>query len=98
MKFPVTVKYRRAEAVIYAKSEKYPYYRLAYCAVGKRIVRSFPTYSAVRKEAEDKLRELGAMIHAHYKGLATKAEAEKWFNSTPSRPANVVPLKTPAIA
>jgi integrase len=25
-----------------------------------------------------------AMIHAHYKGLATKAEAEKWFNITPA--------------
>ncbi len=24
-----------------------------------------------------------AMIHAHYKGLATKAEAEKWFNVRP---------------
>jgi len=26
-----------------------------------------------------------AMIHAHYKGLATKAEAEKWFNVIPPR-------------
>lgn len=25
-----------------------------------------------------------AMIHAHYKGLATKAEAEKWFNVKPA--------------
>jgi len=25
-----------------------------------------------------------AMIHAHYKGLATKADAEKWFNVVPS--------------
>jgi integrase len=33
-----------------------------------------------------------AMIHAHYKGLATKAEAEKWFNVAPSRPANVIHL------
>jgi hypothetical protein len=32
------------------------------------------------------------MIHGHYKGLATKAEAEKWFNVQPNRPANVVPL------
>jgi integrase len=29
-----------------------------------------------------------AMIHAHYKGLATKAEAEKWFNVTPAVSAN----------
>ena len=26
-----------------------------------------------------------AMIHAHYKGLATKAEAEKWFSVLPSK-------------
>jgi len=34
-----------------------------------------------------------AMIHAHYKGLATKAEAEKWFNVLPSGAAkNIIPL------
>ncbi len=34
-----------------------------------------------------------AMIHAHYKGLATKAEAGKWFNVRPSNAAaNVVPF------
>ncbi len=34
-----------------------------------------------------------AMIHAHYKGLATKAEAEKWFNVLPPESAkNVIPL------
>jgi hypothetical protein len=26
-----------------------------------------------------------AMIHGHYKGLATKAEAEKWFNVMPDQ-------------
>ena len=29
-----------------------------------------------------------AMIHAHYKGLATKADAEKWFKVTPPVSAN----------
>ncbi|MSU21629.1 MAG: hypothetical protein EXS30_09570 [Pedosphaera sp.] len=34
-----------------------------------------------------------AMIHSNYKGLATKAEAEKWFNVTPSKAVqNVIPL------
>jgi integrase len=34
-----------------------------------------------------------AMIHAHYKGLATKAEAAKWFNVLPPDAAtNVIPL------
>ncbi|MGH8024485.1 MAG: tyrosine-type recombinase/integrase, partial [Limisphaerales bacterium] len=34
-----------------------------------------------------------AMIHAHYKGLATKTEAEKWFSVRPANAAaNVVPF------
>jgi hypothetical protein len=33
------------------------------------------------------------MIHGHYKGLATKTEAEKWFVVLPSKSAkNVIPL------
>jgi hypothetical protein len=32
------------------------------------------------------------MIHAHYKGLATRAEAEKWFNVQPHRADDIVPL------
>jgi integrase len=35
-----------------------------------------------------------AMIHAHYKGLATKTEAGQWFNVMPPKSAkNVIPLK-----
>ena len=38
-----------------------------------------------------------AMIHAHYKGLATKAEAEKWFNVNPPDAAkNVILLSVAA--
>jgi integrase len=33
-----------------------------------------------------------AMVHQHYKGLATKAEAEKWFAVEPGRASNVIPL------
>ncbi|MBM3840905.1 MAG: hypothetical protein FJ398_23715 [Verrucomicrobia bacterium] len=33
-----------------------------------------------------------AMIHAHYKGLATKAEAEEWFNVAPAKADNVIAL------
>jgi hypothetical protein len=33
------------------------------------------------------------MIHAHYKGLATKAEAKKWFKVLPPNAAkNVIRL------
>jgi hypothetical protein len=35
-----------------------------------------------------------AMIHAHYKGLATKADADKWFNVIPLDAAkNVIQLR-----
>ncbi len=35
-----------------------------------------------------------AMIHAHYKGLATKAEAEKWFSVNPPNAAkNIIQLR-----
>src|SRR5690606_10474516 len=33
-----------------------------------------------------------SMIHAHYKGLATKAEAKRWFSIKPARAANVIAL------
>jgi integrase len=34
-----------------------------------------------------------AMVHSHYKGLATKAEAQKWFAVKPAQSAkNVIPL------
>ncbi len=32
------------------------------------------------------------MIHAHYKGLATAAEAKKWFAVVPAKAANVIQL------
>jgi len=37
-----------------------------------------------------------ATIHAHYKGLATKAEAEKWFNVLPPKSAKNVILLSAA--
>jgi hypothetical protein len=37
-----------------------------------------------------------AMVHQHYKGLATKAEAKKWFDVKPTRAANVIPVAASA--
>jgi hypothetical protein len=37
-----------------------------------------------------------AMVHKNYKGLATKAEAEKWFAVQPGHAANTVSLTTTA--
>ena len=37
------------------------------------------------------------MIHAHYKGLATKAEAEKWFNVLPTRSRKTLLRRQPKV-
>jgi hypothetical protein len=34
-----------------------------------------------------------AMVHSAYKGLATKAEAEKWFAVAPDQAENVIPMQ-----
>jgi len=78
MRFPVRVKHRRAEAVIYAKSKSYRYYRLAYRAAGKRIIRSFSTYAEARKEAEAKVRELSAGSQSV--ALSSKARVARYRN------------------
>jgi integrase len=57
----VKVRYRKGPAVtVYRKTAKYPFYRIAYKADGRRLVRSFQTYAAARREAEAKARELHA--------------------------------------
>ena len=33
-----------------------------------------------------------AMVHQHYKGLATKAEAKKWFGVKPTKDVKIIPL------
>lgn len=38
-----------------------------------------------------------AMIHRHYKGLATKKEAEAWFAVSPEQAANVIPMPATTI-
>ena len=37
------------------------------------------------------------MIHAHYKGLGTKAEALKWFAVRPAKAGNIVPIESAAV-
>jgi hypothetical protein len=58
VKFPKVIRHRKAEVTIYGRKEAYPFYRLAYRAGGKRILRSFSTWSEVKTEAEKKVREL----------------------------------------
>ncbi len=58
VKFPLTIEHRRFLAKIYGKSVAYPFYRVAYKAGGKRVVRSFSEFSEAKAEAEAKVREL----------------------------------------
>ncbi len=58
VRFPKTISFRRIEATIYGKQPNYPFYRLAYYVAGKRVVRSFKTYTEAKTEAERKVREI----------------------------------------
>jgi integrase len=60
VKFPLRVRFRRAEAVIYGKTEAYAFYRVAYHAAGRRLVRSFRRYGDAKAFAEQTVRELAA--------------------------------------
>jgi hypothetical protein len=64
MKFPVRIKHRKQEAVIYGKTAAYPFYRLCYHVAGRRITKSLSSYAEARQEAETKLRELADGSHA----------------------------------
>ena len=58
MKFPVRIRHRRQEVVIYGRTPGYRYYKLAYKVGGKRRVQSFSIYSEAKAEAERVVREL----------------------------------------
>jgi hypothetical protein len=58
VKFPRIIRHRKAEVTIYGKKPRYPFYRLAYRADGKRHLRSFAKYGVAVEEADKKVREL----------------------------------------
>jgi len=61
VRFPKTVKHRRAEATIYGKSKAYPFYRVAFHVAGRRQMKSFATYGGedgAKHWADAKVREL----------------------------------------
>jgi len=58
MKFPLTVRFRKASVKIYGRSSAYLFYRVAFHAGGRRHVRSFSTYSEAKAEADAKVRDL----------------------------------------
>jgi integrase len=58
VKFPVHVKHRKQEAVIYGRTAGYDFYRVAAKVAGKRVLKSFATYSEAREYAEQTVRDL----------------------------------------
>jgi len=45
VRFPLRIRHRRAEVIIYGKTKSRPDYRLAFRAGGKRVLRAFQTFS-----------------------------------------------------
>lgn len=58
MRLPVRVKHRKEEAVIYGKTASYCFYRVAVKLAGRRVLRSFGSYSEAREYAECTVRAL----------------------------------------
>ena len=58
VRFPKTVRHRRAECKIYGKSKHYPFYRVCGYVAGKRRMTSFATYSEAKAAADKLVREL----------------------------------------
>lgn len=57
--FPQHIKHRRGEAVIYGKSENYPFYRVIHRdSTNKRVIRSFKAYGEAKAAAEKTARDL----------------------------------------
>jgi integrase len=60
VRFPFPVTHRDAKAKIYGRRESYPYYRLAYSANGKRIIRNFKTFAEAKEAGERAVRAISA--------------------------------------
>jgi integrase len=59
--FPQHITHRKAEAVIYGKSEKYPFYRVVHRdCTHKRVIRSFKTYAKAKAAADKAVRDLAS--------------------------------------
>jgi integrase len=58
VRFPKKISYHKVEATIYGKKASYPFYRLTYYVAGKRVTRSFKTYTEAKTEAEAKVRDI----------------------------------------
>ena len=60
MRFPQTIRHRKAEATIYGKTPGYRYYKLTYQVAGKRRQLTFSTYGEAKAQAKRVVRELAS--------------------------------------
>jgi integrase len=60
VRFPKTVRHRKAECKIYGKSKHYPFYRVCGYVAGRRRMTSFATYSEAKTAADKLVRELAS--------------------------------------
>jgi hypothetical protein len=65
------IRFRQVTVKVYRKTPRYPFYRIAYRADGKRVVRDFKRLNEAKQEAEKKAREL-----AHGNEAAALSEAD----------------------
>jgi hypothetical protein len=57
-KFPMKIRFRHITVKVYRKTQKYPFYRIAYRADGKRVVRNFKRLNLAKAEAGKQARQL----------------------------------------
>ena len=86
VKYPKRLRHHgkgRVLATIYKRPDCYRvYWRARVDGKPRSMFKDFGTYSEAKREGD--------------KGLATKAEAQKWFAVKPAKAANVIPL--PAVS
>ena len=58
MRFPLTVRFRKAECKIYGKKDNYPFYRVTGYVAGKRRMANYRTYSDAKTAADKLVREI----------------------------------------
>jgi integrase len=58
VKFPKTIRHRKAECKIYGKKPDYPFYRVAWYVTGQRRVKQFGTYSKAKEFADALVKDL----------------------------------------
>ncbi len=75
MKFPKTIRHRKAECKIYGKAKDYAFYRVAWRAGGQRRMKNFRTYSEAKSYADALVKELaqGSQVTALTAGQAADA-------------------------